>query len=79
MEDCDANMDIQEDMKKKKPKESMVEKPQSVAHEPDIGAKNSGPGSLPGSSSPVQDKGTKFCVNCGSEMDKNAMMCPSCG
>lgn len=79
MEDFDANLDIQEDMKKKKPKKSIVKKPQSVAHETDIGEKNSGPVSLPGTSSPVQDKGTRFCVNCGSEIDKNAIMCPSCG
>lgn len=27
----------------------------------------------------IQNKNTKFCINCGSKIDKNASMCPSCG
>jgi membrane protease subunit (stomatin/prohibitin family) len=37
------------------------------------------PGEQPGSSAPAPSAETKFCVNCGKSIPRNAKFCPECG
>ncbi|MCX6677704.1 MAG: zinc ribbon domain-containing protein [Methanothrix sp.] len=79
MEDYDANLEIQEEKKKETAQKTSIKQPQAVVDELETSVKNAGPTPTTEPPSAVQDNSTKFCVNCGSKIDKNAAICPKCG
>jgi TM2 domain-containing membrane protein YozV/RNA polymerase subunit RPABC4/transcription elongation factor Spt4 len=79
MEDYDANLEIQAEKKKGTAKNTSIEPPEAVVDELDPSAKNASSTPTTKPLSVVQDSSTKFCVNCGTKIDKNAVICPKCG
>jgi TM2 domain-containing membrane protein YozV/RNA polymerase subunit RPABC4/transcription elongation factor Spt4 len=82
VEDYSTQFETEVVQKKEKLQESVIETSKTASSESkdDISTQNVASSVPPTPPDPIiQAKSTKFCVNCGSKIDKNAVMCPSCG
>lgn len=79
MEDYSANLDASENEKKPADKNTSIEQPLTRANAPDAIASKTNSTSSVSSKQVSKAAETKFCINCGSSIDKNAFMCPKCG
>ena len=81
MEDYAIKGETQEPSTKETPQKVSIELPKTVTLEPNPNTQNASSAVVapPQPTSVIQTKSTKFCLNCGSKIDKNAAMCPNCG
>jgi TM2 domain-containing membrane protein YozV/RNA polymerase subunit RPABC4/transcription elongation factor Spt4 len=79
MEDYSANLDISEDEKKATAKKTSMEQPRTEVNASDSIPPKASQKSTESSETLGQATGAKFCVNCGSSIDRNASICPKCG
>jgi len=74
MEDYATQFETQYVSKEEKLQGSSIEPPKKEAVEPNSSTQN-----LSSATYAQPTLITKFCINCGSKIDKNASMCPNCG
>jgi TM2 domain-containing membrane protein YozV len=81
MEDYEIKGETQETSAKQTHQEVSIERPKTETIEPNPGTQNASSVVVapPQPTSVIQTKSTKFCSNCGSEVDIKAEICPKCG
>jgi TM2 domain-containing membrane protein YozV/RNA polymerase subunit RPABC4/transcription elongation factor Spt4 len=79
MEDYSANLEVSEKEKMPADKKASIEQPSAEVIVPDASASKTSPTPTASPKPAAQAAGDKFCINCGSGIDKNAIVCPKCG
>lgn len=79
MEDYSANLDASEKKELPNDKKALPEQTRAKANVPDASAPLTSQISAASPESTAKTASGKFCINCGSEIDRNAFVCPKCG